>query len=56
MDFPLLFRYSDTYSINKFTINSKESTLLPLWIVEYVTFGIVEDDYRHVLRLKPKEG
>jgi hypothetical protein len=54
VNLPLYFRYSDACSINKFTLNVKQELLLPPWIVDYVTFGLNDGEYNHVLRLRPE--
>lgn len=51
---PLYFRYSDACSINKNTLTANQQLLLPPWVVDYVTFGVKEDEYDHVLRLRPQ--
>ena len=53
---PLYFRYSDMYSINKFTLSMGESMPLALWVVESISFGLQEADYCHLLRLRAEES
>lgn len=39
IEMPLFFRYSDSYCINKLVLQKGEHVLLPLWVVDFLTFG-----------------
>jgi len=39
IEIPLYFRYSDSYTINKLVLDKGEHVLLPLWVVDFLTFG-----------------
>jgi hypothetical protein len=39
MGLPLYFRYSDSYTINRLKLEKGEHVLLPLWVVDFLTFG-----------------
>lgn len=37
-------------------MNKNDEVLLPLWIVDMLSFGFEENEYTHLLQLEGKDG